>query len=80
VPIQRKGDKTDCSNYQGISPLSRTSTYKILSNIRLSMLTPYAGKLLGIIIVGFDVTGHLLIIYSAFVKYLKKKGGGNTTR
>jgi hypothetical protein len=30
-------------------------------------------KLLGIVIVGFDVTGQLLIIYSAFVKYLRKK-------
>jgi hypothetical protein len=29
-------------------------------------------KLLGIISVGFDVTGQLLIIYSAFVKYLRK--------
>ena len=30
-------------------------------------------KLLGIISVDFDVTGQLLIIYSAFVKYLRKK-------
>jgi hypothetical protein len=30
-------------------------------------------KLLGTISVGFDVTGQLLIIYSAFVKYLRKK-------
>jgi hypothetical protein len=29
-------------------------------------------KLLGIISVDFDVTGQLLIIYSAFLKYLKK--------
>ena len=31
-------------------------------------------KLLGIIIVDFDTTGQLLIIYSAFVKYLRKNG------
>jgi len=31
-------------------------------------------KLSGIIIVDFDATGQLLIIYSAFVKYLRKNG------
>jgi len=29
---------------------------------------------LGIIIVDFDAAGQLLIIYSAFVKYLRKNG------
>jgi hypothetical protein len=32
------------------------------------------GKLLGIISVDFDATGQLLIIYSAFIKYLRKSG------
>ena len=31
-------------------------------------------KLVGIINVDFDATGKLLIIYSAFVKYLRKNG------
>jgi len=40
VPIYQKGDKTDSSNYRGISVL--LTTYKTLSNILLSKLTPYA--------------------------------------
>jgi len=40
VSNYKKGDKTGCSNYKGISLLS--STFKILSNILLSRLTPYA--------------------------------------
>jgi hypothetical protein len=39
VPIQKTGDKTDCNNYCGISLLS--TSYKILSNILLSRLSPY---------------------------------------
>ena len=40
VPLYKKGDKTDCSYYRGISLLP--TTYKILSNFLLSRLTPYA--------------------------------------
>ena len=44
-PIYKKGNKTDCSNYRGISLLP--TTYKILSNILLSKLTPYEEKIIG---------------------------------
>ena len=39
----------------------------------LSMLTPYAEEIIGDHHGDFDATGQLLIIYTAFVKYLRKK-------
>jgi len=45
VPIHKKGDKTDCNNYRRISLLP--TTYKILSNILLSRLIPYAKEIIG---------------------------------
>ena len=45
VPIHKKGDRMDCNNYRGISLLS--TLYKILSNILLSRMTPYANKIIG---------------------------------
>jgi hypothetical protein len=45
VPIHKKGDKADCNNYRGVSPLS--TSYKILPNILLARLTPYADKIIG---------------------------------
>jgi hypothetical protein len=45
IPINKKGDKTDCVNYRGISLLS--TSYKMLSNILLSRLIPYANEIIG---------------------------------
>ena len=45
VPIDKKGDNTDISNYRGISLLQ--TTYKILFNILLCRLTPYAEEIIG---------------------------------
>jgi hypothetical protein len=45
VPIYKKGNKTDCSNYRGISLLP--TTYKILSNMLFSKLIPYAKEIIG---------------------------------
>jgi hypothetical protein len=42
VPIYKKGDKS--SNYRGISLLP--TTYKILSNVLMSRLTPYAVEII----------------------------------
>jgi len=66
VPIHKKGDKTDCSNCIGISHLS--TTYKILSSILLSRLTPYAEEITGDVSVDFDAIGQLLIVHSAYIK------------
>jgi hypothetical protein len=64
VPVYKKGDKTDCSNYRGISLLS--TTYKILSNILLSRLTLYAEEIIGDHECGFrldrSTTDHIFSI------------------
>ena len=66
VPICEKGGKTDCSNYRGISRVRNSMQHvKVNSMCR--------GKLLGVISVEVDATGQILFIYSAFVKYLRKK-------
>ena len=68
VRIYKKGDKTDCSNYRGISLLSATN--KILSNIILSKLTPYAEDIIGDRQRGFrrnrSITNHIFCIRQIF--------------
>ena len=44
VPICKKGDKTDGSNYRRMSLLP--NTYKVFSNVLLSRLTPYAVEII----------------------------------
>jgi hypothetical protein len=64
VPIYKKGDKTDCNNYRGI--LLLPTTYKILSNILLSRLIPYAEEVIGDHQCGFRrnrlTTNHIFCI------------------
>jgi hypothetical protein len=45
VPICKKGDKTDCCNYRGISLLP--TMYKILPKMLPSSLTPGAEEIIG---------------------------------
>jgi hypothetical protein len=69
VPIHKKGNKTDCNNYRGISLLS--ISYKILLNV-LSRLSLYIDEITGINDVGFDATYQLLIRFSTFVRSWRK--------
>ena len=73
VPVYKKGDKTDCSNYRGISFLS--NTYKILSNILLTGLTPYAEEIIGDRQCGFrhnrSITDHIFCVHLILDKKLE---------
>ena len=70
VPIYKKGDKTDSSNYRGISLLP--TTYKVLSNILLSRLTPYAEEIIEDHQYGFQhnrsTTDHIFCICQILAK------------
>jgi len=47
VYIYKKGDKTDCSNYRGISHITFANyVHTFFSNILLSRLTPYAEEII----------------------------------
>jgi hypothetical protein len=73
VPIYKKGDKTDCSNYRGISLL--LIIYKILSNILLSRLIPYAEEIIGDHQCGFQhdrsTTDHIILSIPTNAHFIK---------
>jgi hypothetical protein len=69
VPMCKKDDKRDCSNFRGISILPHT--YKTISHILLSRLTPYAEGITGDHQYVFRRNKSVQIIFSAFVKYLR---------
>jgi hypothetical protein len=70
VPIHKKGDKTDCNDYHGISLLS--TSCKILSNIHLSRLSPFVDESNGS--VGLGKADQLRIKFYAVVRYWRNNG------
>ena len=71
VPIHKKGDKTDCNKYRGISLLP--TTYKILSNILLSRLIPYAKEIIGDHQCGFRRNRSTIDHIFCYLQILEKK-------
>jgi hypothetical protein len=76
VPVHKKGDKTAHSNYCGISLLS--TSYKILSNILFSSLSPYINEIIGNHQYGLRPNRSTTEQIFAFVIYWKRNG--NTMR
>ena len=70
VLIYKNCDKTDCSNYRGKSLLP--TMFKILSNILLSRLIPYAKEIIGVNQRGFrrnrSTTDHILCVHQVLGK------------
>ena len=73
LPVYKKCDKTDSSNYRGISLLP--TMYKIVSNILLSRLTPYTEEIIGDHQCGFrpnrSTADHIFCIRQILEKKLK---------
>jgi hypothetical protein len=69
-PIHKKKDKTNCSNYRGISLLN--ITYKVMANIIAKRLSPYTEELLGDYQCGFQknrsTTNHNFVLRNIMEK------------
>jgi hypothetical protein len=70
--VHKKSDKTDCSNYRGISLL--LTSYKILSNIFPSRLSPYIDEIIGDHHYGFRRNRSTPDHSFAFNRYWRKNG------
>jgi hypothetical protein len=77
VPVSIKEDKTDCSNYCGISVLS--TSYKILLNILLSGLSPYIDEITGDHQCGFRCSRSTTDQIFCICQILEKKREYNDT-
>jgi hypothetical protein len=77
VPVHEKGGKTDCSNYHGMSLLP--TSYKILSSILPSRLSPYVDEIIGVHQYGFQRNRSIRDQICCFHQILEKKWEYNET-
>jgi hypothetical protein len=77
VPIHKKGDKTECSNYWGM--LLLPTSYKTLSNILLCRLIAYADEIIGDHQCGFQCNGSTTDHIFCIRQILEKKWEYNGT-
>jgi sorting nexin-29 len=71
IPLHKKGDKTICENYRGISLLN--SAYKIFSKILLNRLEPYVEENLGEYQCGFRKGRSTIEQLSVIGQIIEKK-------
>ena len=71
VPVHKKGDKTVCENYRGISLLN--TIYKVLTNVIFDRISPYAEEILADYQCGFrrnkSTTDQCFILSQIFEKH-----------
>jgi hypothetical protein len=72
APIHKIGDKSYCNNCRGISLLS--TSYKMLSTILLSRLSPYIDKIIGDHRCGFRRNGSTTD-QTVFIRQMLEKSG-----
>jgi hypothetical protein len=73
VPVHKKGDKTGCNNYRGIS--LQSISYKILSYILLPRLSSYIEEIIGDHQCGFRRKGSTTDEIFCIRQILEKKMG-----
>jgi hypothetical protein len=73
IPIYRKGDKTECGNYWGISLLS--TSYNILSSIFLIMLSLYIDKIVGVKLYRLHHVVYIVFNYLCYNRQHNKQCG-----
>ncbi|KAL4142987.1 hypothetical protein QTP88_005369 [Uroleucon formosanum] len=72
IPIYKKGDKTECGNYRGISLLNLA--YKVLSKVLMNRISPYIEENLGEYQCGFRRTRSTIEQISVIVEIGLKQG------